>query len=134
MLPKKKSLPENIALFFGLLGWPACAYASDPSGLIVMIYGAIFFAFLIVFPITWLVTRPLSPRWLKVLLRVAVICIFWTPVEIGGAGYRWPAPASLMEPERLPAALASIGLATLIGWLLVMGWLWARPAADHSPP
>ena len=62
-----------------------------------MLYGALTVIFAIVFPVTWALTSLLSKRWLKISIRAAVICLFWTPVPLGDYGYWWPAPFALLE-------------------------------------
>lgn len=78
-----------------LLSSPAIAHASDPAGLAVMLYGVLAVVFALVFLATWFLTKLISRRWLRIAIRVLVVCLFWTPVPIGDAGYWWPAPFAL---------------------------------------
>lgn len=91
------ALMPRILAFIILLASPSVAFASDPSGLIGLLYGALALVFSVVFGITWILTRFISKRWLRTSIRMAVILFFWTPIPLGGAGYWWPAPFALLS-------------------------------------
>ncbi|MEQ7421134.1 hypothetical protein ABQE70_16485 [Xanthomonas campestris pv. campestris] len=106
--------PQHRFLLGALFLQPLPALASDPTGMIVLLYGVLVAGLAITFFFAWLLTRSISAFWLKLLIRTAVVCAFLTPVQIGNAGYWWAAPFVVMEPKLLATAISSIVIATFV--------------------
>lgn len=112
-----------IALTVVLLSMARPAYASDFRPMMIMFLGFIAIVFVVVFGVVWFLTRWVPQRWLRVLIRVAVIALFWTPIQESGAGYWWPLFFSLpklLDPIENPIPLASMTAVTGLLWLLVL--------------
>jgi|APDOM4702015118_1054815.scaffolds.fasta_scaffold446239_2 hypothetical protein len=106
-------------------------HASDFTPLALMVLGVFAFVFVIVFAVVWFLTRWVSWPWLRVLLRAMAIALFWTPMQMDGAGYWWPACMSWGNLAALPhkgVALASVGVAIAALWLV--GVAFARASSD----
>lgn len=112
--------PRHRLLLAALFLQPLPALASDPTGLIVLLYGVLVAGLAITFFFTWLFTRSISTFWFKLLIRTAVVCAFLTPVQIGNAGYWWAAPFFVMEPKLLATAISSVVIATFTVWLAIL--------------
>ena len=93
----------------------------------MMFLGALAVVFVVVFGATWVLTRFVTARWLRLLIRVAVVCGFWTPVPLGGAGYWWPAAFAYTDPSYALTAVAGVVGATLVVWLGLLGLARASP-------
>jgi hypothetical protein len=117
-MPPKQMQTPRLLVGLTVLASPASAYASDFTGLMLLLVGALAGMFVVVFALTWFATRLIAQRWLRLLIRVAVICAFWTPVKFGGAGYWWPAAFAYGDPALAFAAVASAVGATVVVWLL----------------
>jgi hypothetical protein len=102
---------------------PENAWASDFSPMMVWLMGAAALLFAAGFGVVWFVTRYVRQRWLRVLIRVTGIALFWTPVQQDGAGYWWPMFFSWSNLPALPekgVAIVSVIVAIGVLWLLGM--------------
>ncbi len=109
------------------------AHASDFTPLAYLLLGAFAAIFVVAFAVVWFATRRMRSSALRVLLRAAVIALFWTPAQMDGAGYWWPLVMSWGELGALPhksIVVISVLAVTALVWL--PAWAWTRFAANNA--
>ena len=96
--------------------------ASDYSKLPFILYGLFGTLFTAVFAITWFATRLICRRWLRLLVRCAVVAVFWSPVDLGMAGHSnwWPVCMAFLEPGNAAEVPASLLATTGLLWLFFL--------------
>jgi hypothetical protein len=96
--------------------------ASDYSKLPFILYALFGTLFAAIFAMTWFVTRLIDWRWLRQLVRCAVVAVFWSPVDLGSAGHAswWPVCMAFLEPGNAAEAPASILATTGLLWLFFL--------------
>jgi len=102
----------------GLLMCSTPAFASDYSGLPVILYGGFGIAFAIVFAGAWAMTREIPQRWLRVLILSAIAALFWSPIKLGASW--WPVCCFFLSAEDAAEAPLSIIATTVLLWTMVM--------------
>ncbi len=127
----------GILAAFTSLAIPADGYASDFTGLALMLLGAVVGTAIVVFGVTWFVTRWIPNRSLQQLIRSAAVCLFLTPVYVDEFAGWWPSFFFIGDPEKALWAWGSIAVATVILWRLALVFFEPQPKAaetNSSPP
>ena len=110
---------RNKAIWLALLLCSPPALASDYSGLPVVLFGFVGAIFAIVFALVWLLTKDISQRWLRVLVRCATAAFFWAPINLGAGDSSawWPACCFFLDSSSAAEAPVSILGTTLLLWV-----------------
>ena len=116
-IPYKKT-----AIWLALLLCSPPALASDYSGLPVVQYGFFGAIFAILFAVVWLLTKDISQRWLRVLVRCATAASFWAPINLGAGDSSawWPVCCLFLDSSSAAEAPASILGTTLLLWVFII--------------
>lgn len=120
--------------FLALLLLPPPVAASDYGALPLVLYGFFGIIFAGVFAVVWYMTKSISQRWLRVLIRCATAACFWAPIDLGGSGFSawWPVCCFFLDPSRAVEAPASVLGTTLLLWVFFVSLPQASDSAREA--
>ena len=136
--PTLPSSPRHVADFrwslAALTALPATAFASDFTGLLWFLLALQVAAFVVIFPAIWIASRRIERPWVRILLRVVVLCAFWAPTPVDGTWITWaPAGMLVLDPPIMLIALGAVALWTVVLWTVFMGMRKLAAQGDDPP-
>lgn len=110
--------------------FPVPAFASDPSGLMIIFIPGLVFLVVGIAAVSYALTTDIENYWLKQYLRVFSVALVITPSQISGGGYWWPNGIMVFLGDTLSPTNALINT-ILVTSLVVFIWWFLKHQFKH---